>query len=71
MAWARALGEFGATIMFAGSFVGRTQTVPLAIYRSLETGIDAPLALSAVLIVISFAVLFVFRLLLRRAVLTL
>jgi molybdate transport system permease protein len=67
MAWARALGEFGATIMFAGSFAGRTQTVPLAIYRELETGLDVPLALSAVLIVISAAVLFVFRLLTRRA----
>jgi molybdate transport system permease protein len=71
MAWARALGEFGATIMFAGSFAGRTQTVPLAIYRSFETGLDVPIALSAVLIVISFVVLFVFRLLTRRAVLTL
>jgi molybdate transport system permease protein len=68
MAWARALGEFGATIMFAGSFAGRTQTVPLAIYRELETGLDVPLALSAVLIVISGAVLLVFRLLTRRAV---
>jgi molybdate transport system permease protein len=71
MAWARALGEFGATIMFAGSFAGRTQTIPLAIYRSLETGIDVPLALSALLIFVSFAVLFVFRLVTRRAVLTL
>jgi len=71
MAWARALGEFGATIMFAGSFAGRTQTVPLAIYRSLETGIDVPLALSTVLVLISFAVLFVFRLLFKRAALTL
>ena len=68
MAWARALGEFGATIMFAGSFAGRTQTVPLAIYRELETGLDVPLALSAVLIMISLVVLFVFRLLTRRAV---
>ncbi len=68
MAWARALGEFGATIMFAGSFAGRTQTVPLAIYRGLETGLDVPLALSAILIFISFAVLFTFRLLTRRAV---
>jgi molybdate transport system permease protein len=71
MTWARALGEFGATIMFAGSFAGRTQTVPLAIYRSLETGIDVPLALSTVLVLISFAVLFVFRLLFKRAALTL
>jgi molybdate transport system permease protein len=71
MAWARALGEFGATIMFAGSFAGRTQTVPLAIYRSLETGLDVPIALSAVLVVISFVVLLAFRLLTRRAILTL
>lgn len=71
MAWARALGEFGATIMFAGSFAGRTETIPLAIYRQLETGIEVPLALSTLLIVISFAVLFVFRLLTRRAALTL
>ena len=71
MAWARALGEFGATIMFAGSFEGRTQTVPLAIYRSLETGVDEPLALSAVLVVVSFVVLFVFRLLVKRSALTL
>jgi len=70
LCWARALGEFGATIMFAGSFPGRTQTVPLAIYRSLETGIDVPLALSAILIVISFAILLTFRLLMKRAAFT-
>ncbi|HZP25799.1 MAG TPA: ABC transporter permease [Dehalococcoidia bacterium] len=67
MAWARALGEFGATIMFAGSIQGRTQTLSLAIYRSLETGLDVPLALSAVLILVSFAVLIVFRILARRS----
>jgi molybdate transport system permease protein len=71
MAWARALGEFGATIMFAGSFAGRTQTVPLAIYRSLETGVDVPLALSTLLVAISFAILLAFRLLLKRAAFTL
>jgi molybdate transport system permease protein len=71
MAWARALGEFGATIMFAGSFAGRTQTVPLAVYRSLETGIDVPLALSTLLIAISFAILLTFRLLMKRAAFTL
>lgn len=71
MAWARALGEFGATIMFAGSFPGRTQTVPLAVYRSLETGVDVPLALSAILVAISFAVLLAFRLLMKRAAFTL
>jgi molybdate transport system permease protein len=71
MAWARALGEFGATIMFAGSFPGRTQTVPLAVYRSFETGIDVPLALSSILVVISFGVLLAFRLLMKRAAFTL
>ncbi|GMV66507.1 MAG: ABC transporter permease [Candidatus Omnitrophica bacterium] len=61
MAWARALGEFGATIMFAGNLPGRTQTVPLAIYQSMETGLDEPVILSAVLILVSFAVLMTFR----------
>lgn len=69
MAWARALGEFGATIMFAGSFTGRTETVPLAVYRSLEGGVDVPLALSTVLIAVSFSVLLVFRLIARRSAL--
>jgi molybdate transport system permease protein len=71
MAWARALGEFGATIMFAGSFAGRTQTVPLAVYRSLEAGVDVPLALSTLLVAISFVVLLTFRLLMKRAAFTL
>ena len=69
MAWARALGEFGATIMFAGSIGGRTQTIPLAIYRSMETGLEVPLALSAILVLISFVVLFVFRALAKRSAL--
>src|SRR5205085_8742376 len=61
MCWARALGEFGATIMFAGSFQGRTQTMPLAIYAALEGDLDAALALSAILVVVSFAALVVLR----------
>jgi len=61
MAWARALGEFGATIMFAGSLAGKTQTMPLTIYRSLETGLDVPLALATMLIGISLVVLLIFR----------
>lgn len=69
MAWARALGEFGATIMFAGSIAGKTQTIPLAIYRSMETGLEVPLALSAILVLISFVVLFVFRALAKRSAL--
>ena len=66
MTWARALGEFGATIMFAGSLQGVTQTVPLAIYDALQTDLDAALALSVVLVVIAFAVLALFRVLVGR-----
>ncbi len=66
MCWARALGEFGATIMFAGSFQGRTQTMPLAIYGALESDLDAALVLSAILVVVSFAVLVALRLVVGR-----
>ncbi|MEA2466301.1 MAG: molybdate transport system permease protein [Thermoleophilaceae bacterium] len=58
LAWGRALGEFGATLMFAGSFRGVTQTVPLAIYERFSTDFTGALALSAVLVVLS-ATLFV------------
>jgi molybdate transport system permease protein len=57
LCWARALGEFGATITFAGNFPGRTQTMPLAVYLALETDPDAAIALSLVLLVVSVAVL--------------
>ena len=57
LSWARALGEFGATITFAGNFPGTTQTMPLAIYLSLETDPEEAIMLSIVLIVVSFAVL--------------
>lgn len=67
MAWARALGEFGATIMFAGNLMGRTQTMPLAIYAAMESDLTAALVLSAMLIVVSFSVLFCTRLLLHRS----
>jgi molybdate transport system permease protein len=61
LCWARALGEFGATIMFAGQFVGRTQTMPLAIYAALESDLDAALGLSILLLAISFGLLVFFR----------
>jgi len=54
---ARGLGEFGATIMFAGSLQGRTQTLPLAIYTQFETNLNVTIAISALLIVISLAIL--------------
>jgi len=57
LALGRALGEFGATLMFAGSFQGITQTVPLAIYDRLGTDFDSALALSAVLVAVSGAIL--------------
>ena len=57
LALGRALGEFGATLMFAGSFQGITQTVPLAIYDRFSTDFDSALALSAILVAVSAAIL--------------
>ena len=57
LAWARALGEFGATITFAGNFPGRTQTMPLAVYLAMESDPEAAVALSLVLLAVSVAVL--------------
>jgi molybdate transport system permease protein len=57
LCWARALGEFGATITFAGNFPGRTQTVPLAVYIALETRPDGAIALSLILLAVSLAIL--------------
>jgi molybdate transport system permease protein len=57
LCWARALGEFGATITFAGNFPGRTQTMPLAVYLALEQDLDSAIVLSLVLLVVSVAVL--------------
>ena len=61
LCWARALGEFGATITFAGSFPGRTQTMPIAVYLALETDPDAALALSLVLLLVCVVVLAALR----------
>ncbi|HET7305042.1 MAG TPA: ABC transporter permease [Segeticoccus sp.] len=61
LAWARALGEFGATITFAGNFPGRTQTAPLAIYVALEQDPQAAVALSLVMLVVSVLVLGLLR----------
>jgi molybdate transport system permease protein len=57
LAWARALGEFGATITFAGNIVGRTQTLPLAVYQALEADPDVAIALSLVLLAVSLVVI--------------
>lgn len=61
LAWARALGEFGATITFAGNIAGRTRTLPLAVYLALETDQQAAIALSIVLLVLSLVVLVALR----------
>ena len=61
LSWARALGEFGATITFAGNLPGVTQTMPLAVYIALETDLQAAIALSLVLLVVSLAVLISLR----------
>jgi molybdate transport system permease protein len=68
LAWGRALGEFGATLMFAGSFRGVTQTAPLAIYERFSTDLPAALALSAVLIAVSAGLLLAVKLATRDAV---
>jgi molybdate transport system permease protein len=57
LCWARALGEFGATITFAGSFPGQTETMPIAVYYALQTDPNAAIALSLVLLLVSVVVL--------------
>ncbi len=62
MSWARSLGEFGATIMFAGNVEGRTQTLPLVVYREFQGGdLDASIAAAAILVIAAFGVLVAVR----------
>jgi molybdate transport system permease protein len=61
LTWARAFGEFGATITFAGNLAGRTQTLPLAVFVALETERDTAVAISLVMVVVSLAVLVALR----------
>ncbi len=68
LCWARALGEFGATITFAGNFPGTTQTMPLAVYNALQTDPQAAIALSLVLLVTAVIILGVLRERLRSSV---
>ncbi len=67
MSWARALGEFGATLMFAGNLEGQTQTLPLAIYTALEIDLRAAQAISIVLVIVAFVLLLTVRAALSRA----
>jgi molybdate transport system permease protein len=66
-AWARALGEFGGTIIFAGNVQGVTQTIPLAIFSELERDFDAAVALSVLVLGFAFAVILTARYLTRKA----
>ena len=66
MTWARALGEFGATLLFAGNLPGVTQTMPLAIYTALESNLDAAVYLAVILVLISFAVIVTVKVLTLR-----
>lgn len=66
MTWARALGEFGATIIFAGNYAGRTQTMPLAIYLGFELNLDTALTLSVILIAFAFLALLLVKRVLNR-----
>jgi len=66
LAWARAISEFGATIMFAGNLTGRTQTMPLAIISAMESDLGAALSLSVLLLIGSLAVLLVLGMFTRR-----
>ncbi|HWE23231.1 MAG TPA: ABC transporter permease [Myxococcales bacterium] len=61
MSWARSLGEFGATLLFAGNLTGRTQTLPLAVYTAMESDLRAAQALSLVMVAVAFAVLLLLR----------
>ncbi len=63
LSWARALGEFGATMLFAGNLPGVTQTLPLAIYTALDAGIEVAVAMAALLLASAFGVLLLIRLL--------
>src|ERR687890_684416 len=65
-AWARALGEFGATIIFAGNLRGITQTVPLAIYAALESDFNAAVALSVLVLGFAFTIILTVRYLTRK-----
>jgi molybdate transport system permease protein len=66
MAWARALGEFGATVVFAGSFQGVTQTIPLAIFAEFQSNLDAAVVLSVLVLGFAFTIILVVRLLTAR-----
>jgi len=66
MSWARSIGEFGATLLFAGNLTGRTQTLPLAVYTAMESDLRAAQALALILVVVAFTLLLVLRRMVRE-----
>jgi molybdate transport system permease protein len=67
MAWAKAAGEFGATIAFAGNMPGRTQTAPLAVFVGINRDLNVGVTLAVILLAFSFTVLLGARILLKRS----
>jgi molybdate transport system permease protein len=67
MSWARSLGEFGATVLFAGNLTGRTQTLPLAVYTAMESDLRAAQALAVIMVAVAFTLLLVLRRMSRDA----
>jgi molybdate transport system permease protein len=65
LSWARALAEFGATILFAGNLAGRTQTLPLAIYTAMEKDLNLSMGIAVCLVIVSIGVLVVLKLITR------
>jgi molybdate transport system permease protein len=68
MSWARAMGEFGATIMFAGNIEGLTQTLPLVVYSEFQSSLDASIAAAAILVLAALGVLVSVRIIHWRSV---
>jgi molybdate transport system permease protein len=67
MSWARSLGEFGATLLFAGNLTGRTQTLPLAVYTAMESDLRAAQALALIMVAAAFGLLLILRRMTREA----
>ena len=68
LTFARALGEFGATLMFAGNYQGKTQTMPLAIYTTMQSNMYDAISLAIILVVISFAVIMTVKYVTKREI---
>ncbi|WP_231968910.1 hypothetical protein [Thermoanaerobacterium sp. RBIITD] len=66
--WARAIGEFGATIIFAGNLEGKTRTMPLAIYTAMQSDLNYALSLSVIMVMCSFIIIYLCRFMIKKDV---